>query len=250
MAPAPQLGAAGLGEWPERCRVCCLPRALPAPGTLCPVRRPPAGAGPPGEISGSPSGLDPRAPWCTPRKAAPLILMMNQVTPRTWFKKGHSLSRKPLLRKKLAESKRIPSLSRGLRIPGSWAAVTVTRGGPGYRPRAACLLPGASGRPGCTLLPDRPPGRARRHCPERHKPGSGSPALNAELGHEALAPRSPAGPGSLGILQAFPFRPAAGPGHRAERGPRADGAVREGAGSPRQRTDPSIWDPVVTVPDN
>lgn len=180
----------------------------------------PRGPGPPGKSQAHPQARSRVPPWCTPRKAAPLILMMNQVTPRTWFKKGHSWSRKPLLRKKLAESKRIPSLSCGLRFPGSWAAVTVTRGGPGYRPgassaprlprpRAACLLPGASG-----LLPDRPPGRARGHCPERHKPGSGSPALNAELGHEALAPRSPAGPGSLGILQAFPFRPAAGPGHR------------------------------------
>lgn len=233
MAPAPQLGAAGLGEWPERCRVCCLPPALPAPGTLCPVRRPPAGPGPPGKSQAHPQARSRVPPWCTPRKAAPLILMMNQVTPRTWFKKGHSWSRKPLLRKKLAESKRIPSLSRGLRIPGSWAAVTVTRGGPGYRPRAACLLPGASG-----LLPDRPPGRARGHCPERHKPGSGSPALNAELGHEALAPRSPAGPGSLGILQAFPFRPAAGPGHRGRA--RAPGRWRGsgGGGEPASEDGP------------
>lgn len=174
--------------------------------------------------------------------------MMNQVTPRTWFKKGHSWSRKPLLRKKLAKSKRIPSLSRGLRFPGSWAAVTVTavalgtaRARPQHpmpRPRAACLLPGASGRPGCTLLPDRPPGRARGHCPERHKPGSGSPALNAELGHEALAPRSPAGPGSLGILQAFPFRPAAEPGHRGRA--RAPGRWRGsgGGGEPASEDGP------------
>lgn len=188
----------------------------------------PRGPGPPGKSQAHPQARSRVPPWCTPRKAAPLILMMNQVTPRTWFKKGHSWSRKPLLRKKLAESKRIPSLSRGLRIPGSWAAVTVTHGGPGYRPRAACLLPGASGRPGCTLLPDCPPGRARGHCPERHEPGSGSPALNAELGHEALAPRSPAGPGSLGILQAFPFRPAAGPGHRGRA--RAPGRWRGSGG--------------------
>lgn len=198
----------------------------------------PRGPSPPGKSQAHPQARSRVPPWCTPRKAAPLILMMNQVTPRTWFKKGHSWSRKPLLRKKLAESKRIPSLSRGLRIPGSWAAVTVTavalgtaRARPQHpmpRPRAACLLPGASGRPGCTLLPDRPPGRARGHCPERHKPGSGSPALNAELGHEALAPRSPAGPGSLGILQAFPFRPAAGPGHRGRA--RAPGRWRGSGG--------------------
>lgn len=97
----------------------------------------PRGPGPPGKSQAHPQARSRVPPWCTPRKAAPLILMMNQVTPRTWFKKGHSWSRKPLLRKKLAESKRIPSLSRGLRIPGSWAAVTVTRGGPGYRPGAS-----------------------------------------------------------------------------------------------------------------
>lgn len=137
----------------------------------------PRGPSPPGKSQAHPQARSRVPPWCTPRKAAPLILMMNQVTPRTWFKKGHSWSRKPLLRKKLAESKRIPSLSRGLRFPGSWAAVTVTRGGPGYRPGASSA-PHAP--PTCGVSAARGVRASELHPPSRSSPGKGPGTLPGE----------------------------------------------------------------------
>lgn len=77
----------------------------------------------------------------------------------------------------MAESKRIPSLSRGLRIPGSWAAVTVTRGGPGYRPGASSA-PHAP--PTCGVSAARGVRASGLHPPSRLSPGKGPGTLPGE----------------------------------------------------------------------
>lgn len=210
----------------------------------------PRGPGPPGKSQAHPQARSRVPPWCTPRKAAPLILMMNQVTPRTWFKKGHSWSRKPLLRKKLAESKRIPSLSRGLRIPGSWAAVTVTAValGTAHVRRVCCPgRPGVRAAPSFQIVPREGPGDTARRGTSLAR---GHQLLMLSWATRPWPPAPQRGRAHWGFCRLFPSVLLRGLGTGAERGPRADGAVREGAGSPRQRTDPSIWDPVVTVPDN
>lgn len=112
----------------------CQPQAS-CPLLTCQGRGPfpKAGACPPGTSQAHPQAQSCLPAWCTPRRAASLILMTNQVMSRTWIKKGHSWSQKQLLGKKLAKSKYIPSQSRGFCIRGAGTIAMVTHGGSGYR---------------------------------------------------------------------------------------------------------------------
>lgn len=119
---------------------------------------------------------------------------------------------------------------------------------PAHVRRVCCLgRPGVRAAPSFQIVPREGPGDTARRGTSLAR---GHQLLMLSWATRPWPPAPQRGRAHWGFCRLFPSVLLRGLGTGAECGPRADGAVREGAGSPRQRTDPSIWDPVVTVPDN